>query len=84
MSRHALRPPMFRWTIKSPNRVGRFWYRESLEHYPRIVRVFRGEGELEWSYRYGRGVDDVGWVINCGPDVRWSDIPIPLPVDATR
>jgi hypothetical protein len=69
----------YTWTTTPPSRPGHYWYMMGLDHDPEIVRVFRGEGEIELSVQYGPDEEDVDWV--CNERGLWSDRPIPVPRD---
>lgn len=56
--------------------------KENPDSEPKIVRVFKGRDEVEWSYRYGSSRDDVDFC--CNSHAQWSNIPIPLPTGNPR
>ena len=64
------------WSDKKPTKTGHYWYKETLDHNPSIIKVFKLKSETELSVRYGGREDQVDWLIN------WSGFycgPIPLP-----
>jgi len=69
----------YRWSAKTPAKTGRWWFLESEDHEPRIVRVWRQAGDLEWSYRHGRGAEDIDFCLNAKGALWAGPIPLPAP-----
>lgn len=69
--------PLFRWTLSLPTYPGRWWMKVSEDADPKVVRVWRAQGDKELSYRYGPSSDDINYC--CNPHAWWSHRSIPVP-----